>query len=47
MLFNIMASLRERGSEVGQGLAEYFLILAPLSAFLALTICTLIIANNR
>ena len=47
MLFHIVAALRGRGSEAGQGLAEYFLILAPLSAFVALTVCTLIIASNR
>jgi hypothetical protein len=47
MIFNFIAALRERSSEAGQGIAEYFLILAPLTAFLALTVCTLIIANNR
>jgi hypothetical protein len=47
MFSNFMAALRDRRSEAGQGLAEYFLIVAPLSAFLALTVCTLIIANNR
>jgi len=47
MFFYFLAALRERGAEAGQGLAEYFLIVAPLSAFLVLTVCTLIIANNR
>ena len=47
MFFHFLAALRERGSEAGQGLAEYFLIVAPLSAFLVLTVCTLIIANDR
>ena len=47
MFIYFVAALRERSSEAGQSLAEYFLILAPLSAFLALTICTLIIANQR
>jgi hypothetical protein len=47
MLINFMASIRQRSSEAGQGIAEYFLIVAPLTAFLALTICTLVIANNR
>jgi hypothetical protein len=47
MLFHIVAALRDRQSESGQGLAEYFLIVAPLSAFLALTVCTFIIASHR
>jgi hypothetical protein len=47
MFFHFMAAARRRKSETGQGLAEYFLILAPLSAFLALAVCTLIIANQR
>jgi hypothetical protein len=47
MLFHILAAFRERSSEAGQGLAEYFLIVAPLSAFVALTVCTFIIANSR
>ena len=47
MFFHLVGTLRQRASEAGQGLAEYFLILAPLSAFVALAVCTLIIANNR
>jgi len=47
MLFQIKAALRRCRAESGQGVAEYILILAPLSAVLALTVCTLIIANSN
>ena len=47
MLFHIGETLRRCQAEVGQGVAEYLLILAPLSAVLALVVCTLIIANSH
>ena len=47
MLFHIRATLRRCQAQAGQGVAEYLLILAPLSAVLALVVCTLIIANSN
>jgi hypothetical protein len=47
MLFHIGATLRKCQAQAGQGVAEYLLILAPLSAVLALVVCTLIIANSN
>jgi len=47
MLFHIGATLRECQAQAGQRVAEYLLILAPLSAVLALVLCTLIIANSN
>lgn len=47
MLSKIRSALRSRAAELGQGKAEFILILAPLSAVLALSVCTLIIAGSR
>jgi len=47
MLSNIRFALRARAAERGQGKAEFILILAPLSAVLALSVCTIIIASAR
>jgi len=47
MLFHIRAALRACQPQAGQGIAEYLLILAPLSAVLALTVCTIIIASSN
>jgi len=47
MLFRIKSALGARVAEAGQGMAEYILILAPLSAVVALTVCTFIIASNK
>ncbi len=47
MSFRIEAALRACQSQAGQGIAEYLLILAPLSAVLALTVCTLLIASSN
>jgi hypothetical protein len=47
MLFRIKSALQTRAAEAGQGMAEYILILAPLTAVLAMAVCTLIIAGNK
>jgi len=47
MSFHIKAALRACQPEAGQVIAEYLLILAPLSAVLALSVCTLIIASSN
>jgi hypothetical protein len=43
MLFRIKSALQTRAA----GMAEYILILAPLTAVLAMAVCTLIIAGNK
>jgi len=47
MLFHITSALRARAAEAGQSRAEYVLILAPLSAVLALAVYTLILAGSN
>jgi hypothetical protein len=47
MLYRIKSALGARAEEAGQGMAEYILIHAPLSAVLALTVCSFIIASNK